>query len=228
MQNSIDISQKHFFFDGYDINNGALSDTSNVINLVQDVISTLEPKNVHTEIIPYFNGKVKKDGGVSAVVLGNDFHFTCHTFSYKNTVFIDIYGIDNCEEKLLPVILKYFPTTNYDLCRDFNNLKGNFGKHAIFELDKPLDYDFAAFSIDTLLQDIEMTPITDVMTSFNDEHSFDILQPIAESHISIHVTNGKTFIDVFSCKNFDDEKIKALFDDSAVGESLVKRGIFYK
>jgi S-adenosylmethionine decarboxylase len=55
-------------------------------------------------------------------------------------------------------------------------------------------------------------------------------QIIAESHISIHSFEDKgwSFIDIFSCKNFDVEKAveftKDIFGDSDVEISLVKRG----
>lgn len=81
-------------------------------------------------IIPYFNGKVKKMGGISATILGDEFHFTCHTFCYLNTVFIDYYGNDNSNKKqeIKKLILDYFKTNNYDLCEENNNIKGKFRK----------------------------------------------------------------------------------------------------
>jgi S-adenosylmethionine/arginine decarboxylase-like enzyme len=56
---------------------------------------------------------------------------------------------------------------------------------------------------------------------------------IAESHISIHVFPGerKAYLDVFSCRFFDREKmvaeLKSFFPGEVVNDALVPRGTAY-
>ena len=124
--------------------------------------------------------------------------------------------------------MKYFPTENYDLC--LKNLgKGNFGKHLIVDganIDWP--YSSCLDFIERVVKEIKMTKINDVITNFKDERNFDILQVIAESHISLHRLNGKTIIDVFSCKDFDEQKVLELIGTSPENVYTVSRGIQYK
>ena len=217
---------KHFFFDGYDIDNNILDDI-NIISMFLNEISEKLTNNEHKPyVIPYFNGKVKEDGGISGIIIGNNFHFTCHTFSYKNTLFIDCYGKNNYDETLLPIIIKYFKTSNFDLCRNNSEKKGNFGKHIIINDTIDITYEQANNLIKTLLKEIKMTPICDVLQNYEDETNFDILQPIAESHIAIHRKEKNTTIDIFSCKTFEDKKILKLIKSKNI--SKVTRGVYFK
>ena len=56
------------------------------------------------------------------------------------------------------------------------------------------------------------------------ENGYDILRPIAESHISIHCYND-CIIDVFSCNNFDEKKIIEILNEIYSIRSI-ERGIF--
>ena len=230
LNNRIDLfdEPKHFFFDGYNIDNNILNNTSLVNEFIQEVSLYFNHSKKQSIIIPYFNGKVKEDGGISAIILGNQFHFTCHTFSYKNTVFIDCYGGTDYEQKLLPIILKYFPTTNFDLCRNNSNENGNFGKHIILKSNERFNYNYAISLIKKILKAIQMTPISELITIFKDDNNFDILQPIAESHISIHVSKDISVIDIFSCKFFEEKNIINLLEDFIQNTTIIRRGINYK
>ena len=74
-----------------------------------------------------------------------------------------------------------------------------------------------------------MTPINNLITSQTSQTQFDILQPIAESHISFHRTNDKMIVDAFSCKYFDEKKLLSLFNPSytTVRTVLVYSGSIY-
>ena len=216
----------HFFFDGYDIDNELLGNISYVTSFIKEITVVTNTNENEVTIVPYFNGKVKEDGGISCLIISKYFHFTCHTFSFKNTVFIDCFGFDNCKEKILPAILKYFKTDNYDLCTE-NKEKGNFGKHAIIS-SKPINYEESIQMIKKIVSEIEMTPINDIITEYTDEQNFDILQLIAESHISIHRNNNNMLVDIFSCKNFDDKKVANLFNESVNSLTIINRGKKYK
>ena len=217
---------QHFFFDGYDIDNELLGNVSYVKSFIKEINIVTNTNEDEVTIVPYFNGKVEEDGGISCLILSKYFHFTCHTFSFKNTVFIDCFGLDNCNEKILPIILKYFKTNNYDLCTE-NQGKGNFGKHAIISCN-PINYEESIQMIKKIVSEIKMTPINDILTSYTDEQNFDVLQLIAESHISIHRKDNNMVVDAFSCKNFDEKKVSELFNESANSITIINRGIKYR
>ena len=216
--------KNRLFYDGYNLDNSLLESKEFMTNLMDEVNQKIFDNKGSILIIPYFNGKIKKDGGYSGIILGNNFHFTCHSFCYKNTVFIDYYGEENQKEKLLNIIFKYFDTKDYDL--GSKDKKGNFGKHIIINT-KPISLSEAKEMVASILKDISMTPINDLIVNENNDYAFDILQPIAESHISFHEYNDELIIDVFSCKYFSVEKLISLINnyDNMIE---VNRGIKYQ
>ena len=218
------MTKRHLFYDGYGLNQDDLASSEFVAGLLNDVKREIFDGEGNITLIPYFNGKVKMDGGVSGVILGKDFHFTCHTFCYKGTVFVDYYGDDNKKDQMLDMLLATFKTDDYDL--GTSDAPGNFGKHVVFSA-APLGLDEAKEKVNSILQSIEMTSISDLLVDAIDDDNFDILQPIAESHISLHQHNGVLNVDVFSCKFFDKEKLLALFD-GCEGAEEVNRGLRYK
>jgi len=220
------IEDKHFFLDGYSLNQALLSNPKNMERVLKRINKIIFRNNGKIILIPYFNGKIKEDGGVSGIVLGNNSHFTCHTFCYKNIVFVDYYGDKTNHELVKNIVLDTYKTKDIDLCKLNSGLKGNFGKHIIVKSNKLYTYDEAKKLIRTILKDIEMTPIKEVITTYKEENEYDLLQPIAESHISIHRKNDDVIVDAFSCKYFDEQKILKLLNVSEF--DMVSRGIRYK
>ena len=72
-----------------------------------------------------------------------------------------------------------------------------------------------------------MIPINEQIINYIDENNYDILQPIAESHISFHRVNNEMVIDAFSCKYFDEKKLLEILNNSK-DFIKVNRGIRYK
>ena len=126
----------NIFFDGYKIKENKLDNEDIILDFLNILNFKIFDNKGKITIVPYFNGKVRKMGGISATILGDNFHFTCHTFCYLGTVFIDYYGHDINEEILIKMILSYFPTSDYDLCKNNNDIKGNFGKQIIINYDE--------------------------------------------------------------------------------------------
>ncbi len=217
---------EHFFFDGYSLKERTLASIDNMKLLINKINEKYFDNRGTIKIIPYFNGKVKIDGGVSGIIIGQNSHFTCHTFCYKETLFIDYFGLKNNHNKIKTDILKIYPTDDYDLCVNNKDLKGNFGKHIIISSTNSYTYNEAIDLIKKILIDIDMTPICDTISIKNSDTCFDLIQPIAESHISIHQTNDSTVIDAFSCKYFDEQKLLAILNSHEYLE--VNRGIKYK
>jgi S-adenosylmethionine/arginine decarboxylase-like enzyme len=214
----------HLFYDGYNLDNAILANPEFVNYVLKLINKHVFCGKGHLTLIPYFDGKVKEDGGVSGIVLGDGFHFTCHTFSYQNTVFVDYFG-DNDKKKLVEtILLAVFNTNDYDM--GSKDIKGNFGKHIIIR-PSILTLDEAKKMVELVLDKIVMTPINKLLICEKDSHNFDILQPIAESHISFHRKNDEMVVDAFSCKYFDVQKFLDLFNTD--GEFIeVNRGLKYK
>lgn len=216
--------KNYLFYDGYDLKNENLENVNYISNFLKEVNEIVFNNEGAITIIPYFDGKIKEDGGVSGIILGSNFHFTCHSFCYKETIFIDYYGNDSKKALVFDLIKRNFKTENFDL--GSTDVKGNFGKHIIIKAF-PLLLDEAINKIKTILKNITMTPISELLIKNEDKTNFDILQPIAESHISFHQHDDLLVIDVFSCKYFDIEKVLELFLKIYDIEEI-NRGIQYK
>ncbi len=216
--------KNHLFYDGYNLNECDLKDKQYIDDFLKKVNKYIFNNKGKITIIPYFNGKVELNGGISGVIVGPNFHFTCHTFCFKNTVFIDYYGDDKQKDILLEMILKTFKTDNYSL--GSKDTPGNFGKHIIIE-SSPIKYYEVAEKINEILEKIKMTSISELLINKANDSCFDVLQPIAESHISIHQHNNKLIMGVFSCKNFNTEKLLQLINNinSVIA---VNRGLQFK
>ena len=217
---------KHFFFDGYSLEEKTLASVNNMESLIKTINEKYFNNQGIIKIIPYFDGKIPADGGVSGTILGQNSHFTCHTFCYKGALFIDYFGSSENHENVKADILTVYITDDYDLCTNNQDLIGNFGKHIIVEKNKPYTFDEALNLIKKILVDIEMTPVCNTITRKTDDINLDMLQVIAESHISIHQTNDKTVIDAFSCKDFDEQKLLKLLDANDYEQII--RGVKYK
>ena len=200
--------KNHLFFDGYSLAEKDLKEEKNVKKLLDEINEKIFNNKGKIKLIPYFDGKIKTDGGVSGLIIGNNFHFTCHTFCYKNTVFIDYFGPETRKKTVLNIILDNFKTDDYDL--GLSDIKGNFGKHIIIH-PKAISLEEAKKKVLLILKEIDMTPICDFIVNEKNNSSFDILQPIAESHISFHRKGDSMVVDAFSCKYFDVEKFLKLF-----------------
>lgn len=216
--------RNHLFYDGYDLENELLENPEFIKNIMEQINQKVFDNRGLISILPYFDGKIKKDGGVSGIIIGDNFHFTCHTFSFKNTVFVDYFGDEAKKEIIQDILFNVFDTKNYDM--GSKNIKGNFGKHIIMS-PKPLNLNESIKMIETILKEIDMTPITKMIINKKDDFNFDILQPIAESHISIHRIDEQMVVDAFSCKYFDVNKLLELFKISS-DYIEVNRGLKYK
>ena len=216
------------FFDGYNIKTSKLDNDSKILEFLHLLNSNIFENKGEITIVPYFNGKIKKMGGISATILGHDFHFTCHTFCFLNTVFIDYYGNDDKKQEIIKMILDWFETNNYDLCENNHSIKGNFGKQLIITCKEKLNFEYAKDLINKIIKNIEMTPIYTLLTNYIDEENFDLLQLIAESHIAIHKKYNDVRIDVFSCKDFNEHNVLKLLKNNKYDIKIVNRGIHFK
>ncbi|MBP1766502.1 MAG: hypothetical protein H6P98_617, partial [Candidatus Aminicenantes bacterium] len=80
----------HFLYDAYNGYRSRLDDIMLVHEFLEEVPLKLGVKAVMPPfVLPYYNGVVPEDCGISAFVFLAGGHFTLHTFSYRGAFFVD-------------------------------------------------------------------------------------------------------------------------------------------
>jgi S-adenosylmethionine/arginine decarboxylase-like enzyme len=214
----------HLMFDGYGVKTSVKLGEINLLNqTINLVLFDLGLKPISPAfLLPYDYGLVPLDEGVSSYIFLTGGHFTIHTFPLRGCYFVDLFVQADISAKRLQTILqKYWPSDLkksrlFDAKRDQDNhsetfdAKSVFGPHVMANvtLNKPLTIEESNRFLETLIHDIDMTPITraySVFDQYKNPQFLSTIVMIAESHLSIHV-NLKTntmYFDIFSCKMFD-------------------------
>ncbi len=244
----------HFVMDAYNGYRSRLDDITLVHEFLEEMPAKLGLKTAMPPfILPYYNGVVPEDCGISAFVFLAGGHFTIHTFSFREAYYVDMVSVAPFDAaKLERIIRETFPAekaASYLLERDskesypdFNEIdeEMDFGPHLFLDFEdyngpKTMDQLFSVF--DTLPFEIGMTPIMRPYVTRNfveDEPVISIMTMIAESHISLHYfeKSGLAYLDLFSCRFFNYEevigKIKQVFNSAVVNETLISRGSKYQ
>lgn len=202
-------------------------------------------------LLPYYNGVVPEDCGVSAFVFLAGGHFTLHTFSFREVYFADMATAAFYDHRrlqsLLEAVLPCEMTTVSRVTRAPGALRdvesdaaNDFGPHLLLDLDdyqgpRTLDDLFDLF--DRLPAAIGMTPIMRpyvVRNATADGPVTSAMTMIAESHISLHVFEAtrRAYFDLFSCRFFDRApvvaRIRAELGGGPMREALVTRGSKYR
>ena len=122
-------------------------------------------------VLPYYNGVVPEDCGISAFVFLAGGHFTLHTFSFRETYFADLVAPDDFDPAKLRALLEaVFPCAvtsvkvveRQELKDSEPDVENDFGPHLFLNIDayqgpKTIDTLFDRF--DRLPAEIGMTPI---------------------------------------------------------------------
>jgi len=243
----------HFLFDAYNGYRSRLDDASLVHEFLEEVplklglVPAMPPF-----VLPYYNGVVPEDCGISSFVFLAGGHITLHTFSYRGAFFLDALAPSAVDaRKLRQVIDAAFPSErhfeNYvnrskgqKLVRPAIDAQRDFGPHLFLDFEDfkgpdTMDALFAYF--DGLPRRVGMTPIIRpyvIRNVVRGEEVLSGLTMIAESHISLHVflKSRRAYFDLFSCSFFDAPKIlKELrrgLQGTLVHQALVSRGSKYK
>lgn len=244
----------HFVYDAYNSYRSRLDDILLVYEVLEEIPLKMGMKTVMPPfILPYYNGVVPEDCGISGFVFLAGGHFTIHTFSYRETYFIDlIYPEIFDSNRLQEIIKSVFPAekvSSFTVERgkrgsflDSNPIdeKLDFGPHLFMDLsnyDSPQLLDELFDIFDILPCKIGMTPIMRpyaVKSKIGQEKVISILTMIAESHISLHYfkESKKAYLDLFSCKFFNYseviDKLKTIFKGTVDNEVLLSRGRKYQ
>ena len=243
----------HFLFDAYNGYRSRLDD----ISLVQEFLEEVPLKlGLHPAmppfVLPYYNGVIPEDCGISSFVFLAGGHVTLHTFSYRGAFFLDMLSpraIDT--EKLRLFIDAAFPsekhfenyvnrTRGQKPARPAIDARRDFGPHLFldfqdFQGPDTMDAIFTYF--DGLPRAVGMTPIIRpyvIKNRIGGQEIISGMTMIAESHIGLHVfkKSRKAYFDLFSCTFFDTKKVRQTISQKLKGriahETLISRGSKYK
>ena len=240
----------HFVMDAYYGYRSRLDDILLVHKILEEIPLKMGLKAVAPPfILPYYDGVVPEDCGISGFVFLAGGHFTIHTFSYRESYFVDVLYPESFDQDKMESLLKNaFPTEKYSahmIERSANknfpleigiDQQMDFGPHLFLDFDnykgpKNLDDLFVLF--DTMPYKIGMTPIIrpyGIKSKIDGKNITSILTMIAESHISLHYFEDtqKAYLDLFSCKFFDYTPVVSTLKDQFNGnvstEILMTRG----
>ncbi|HEX2954120.1 MAG TPA: S-adenosylmethionine decarboxylase [Bacillota bacterium] len=245
----------HFVMDAFRGYRSRLDDVLLVHELLEEIPHQLGMKAVMPPfVLPYYNGVVPEDCGISAFVFLAGGHFTIHTFSYREAYFVDLLTPDPIDAKELErKITNAFPAeiVNSYCAKRGEVMEGlpthiainketDFGPHVMMDLEnykEPLSMDELFERFDKMPYKIDMTPIIRpyaIKGTYNGKKVLSILTMIAESHISLHCfpDEGKAYFDLFSCRFFDYNNvmgtIKKQFNGDIRNETLIARGSKYQ
>jgi S-adenosylmethionine/arginine decarboxylase-like enzyme len=244
----------HFVMDAYHGYRSRLDDILLIKEMLEEIPIKLGIKTVMPPfILPYYNGVVPEDCGVTAFVFLAGGHFTLHTFSFRETYFVDLVTPETFDSAKLEFLLREAMPADkintFCLKRDQKesfpqkieiNEALDFGPHLFLDFKnyqgpKSMDQLFTVF--DTMPLKIGMTPIIrpyTIKNLINGETVTSIITMIAESHISLHYfeKSQKAYMDLFSCRFFKTDKVipklKEMFHSEISNEVLMSRGSKYQ
>ena len=243
----------HFVMDAFNGYRSRLDDIMLVHEILEEIPLKLGMKTVMPPfVLPYYNGVIPEDCGISAFVFLAGGHFTLHTFSFREAYFVDLLCPDSFDAaKLEGLIKSAFPAeriTSNILQREHResyppkieiNESLDFGPHLFLDFKDyqgPQTMDALFELFDTMPFQIGMTPIIRpyvVKNTIGNEKVTSVLTMIAESHISLHYfeESKRAYLDLFSCRFFDYQavisKLKQVFHSEVVNETLIARGSKY-
>jgi S-adenosylmethionine/arginine decarboxylase-like enzyme len=243
----------HFLYDAYNGYRSRLDDILLVHEFLEEVPLKLGAKTVMPPfVLPYYNGVVPEDCGISAFVFLAGGHFTLHTFSYRGAFFVDFLNPGAFNRKRLNGLIDdVFPAQRkFENCinrtagerpvRPAMDVKKDFGPHLFLDIEDysgPETMDGIFAYLDRLPSKIGMTPIIRpyvVKNLVEGQAVVSGLTMIAESHIALHVfrESRRACFDLFSCTFFDTRKvpreIKRDLRGRVARETLISRGSKYK
>ncbi|MCX6733714.1 MAG: S-adenosylmethionine decarboxylase [Candidatus Peregrinibacteria bacterium] len=212
---------RHVMVDGYDGNKHKMGQMANMYGMMRDVLSALKLETLDLpHVIPYFNGKIPMDSGVSGTIIYEGGHMAVHTFNKKETVFADVAYDDQTGEDPMPILREAIRAT-YDPKRIDEFVRGqnqvadpsvipeSFGPHVTFQGALHFTQDTVDWIYEFLKSipaAIDMTPISNPSVR-STKGVKDGMIVIAESHITIHSDKDRNYyFDIFSCKEFDINK----------------------
>lgn len=243
---------QHFIIDGFK----GFRSRFDHIQLAQEV---LEEMSAHLALqpamppflLPYYNGVVAEDCGVSAFVLLRGGHMTLHTFSFREAFFADIVTAEAFDaQRAQQLFSAAYPCeiVNTQLAQRYPgkissvtpDSEADFGPHVFLDLANyagPRSMDDLFDLFDRLPREISMTPIMRpyIIKGETAENGrfISAVTMIAESHIILHIFPDidRAYFDLFSCQFFDYPtviaRIKELLPGDVLNDAIIGRGSKY-
>ena len=97
----------HFVLDAFKSYRSRLDDILLIYELLEEIPQKMGLKVVMPPfVLPYYNGVVPEDCGISGFVFLAGGHFTIHTFSYREAYFADLFYPEKFDSRSLEEALK--------------------------------------------------------------------------------------------------------------------------
>ena len=240
-------------YDSYEGFRSRLDDSYLIHELLEEIPVKLGLEPVMPPfLLPYYNGIVPEDCGVSAFIFLAGGHLTIHTFSFRKAFYLDLLYPKEFDIELLNNMINIaLPSEkshqNYvdrkkslSFGRNDIDQQNDFGPHLFMnfeEFQSPSDMEGLFTLFDSLPEKIGMTPIMRpyvIKSRSEKEEVLSILTMIAESHISLHLflNAREAYLDLFSCSFFDygqvEQKLRQVFKGTVANEILISRGSKYR
>lgn len=229
---------QHFHYDGV----GGFRSRFDDIRLVHEFLEELPDRlgvlpAAPPFLLPYYNGVIPEDAGISSFLFLVGGHVTLHTFSFRESFYFDLVTPRSVDTAATNELLRdAFPCAHvsHGLVRrgletppaPEEHPDEDFGPHLFLDIvdyagPRTMDGLFELF--DHLPELIGMTPIMRPYVVANrlpdGTPSLSAMTMIAESHISLHVfpAEGVAYFDLFSCRFFDPEAVVPTIEDALPG-----------
>src|SRR5262245_35900367 len=197
---------QHFMIDGFRGYRSRFDDVKLVQEILEECPARLGLRPIMPGfLLPYYNGVVPEDCGVSAFVFLRGGHMTLHTFSFRECYFADVLSLEPFDAQRLEAQLQSaLPCSTVTVRSTDRNDRGlgdaatdpanDFGPHVLMEMADyrgPRTMDAMFQLMDSLPRRIGMTPIMRpyVISERTAGHGriLSTMTMIAESHVSLHV-----------------------------------------
>lgn len=218
----------HYAADCYNVNETYAEEMYLVEHMLQELKDEFLGCRCISQVIPVLDEAVKpEDRGISGLIVAPMQHFTIHTFSQRQVAFVDLFSQaashPRAQESLQRIIgSKLGYGCKFAVCTD--NTHSGFGMHRCLRLRGLSYYEAMALNI-AIIGGIGMHPLSECISLVNNASGkYDIIQPIAESHIAIHSDSVETWLDVFSCRAFSETRLTRVIGD--FGASILETGGF--
>lgn len=187
-----------------------LNNAMDIYNFLDSIVEICNLKAVNKPyIIPYYYGKVKNDEGISCLQLLEDGYMTFHVFEHRRIAYFDLRTKVKVDKQIiLDQLTKFAKSKKFYICGD-NKSDTNLADKQVFGPHNFIKLKINEFKVDDMIKllneivkGIGMTPITSTFVESNY-----VIRLIAESHIAITKEKNHILIDIFSCKEYDNNKL---------------------
>jgi len=193
-----------------------LNNQTEIYNFMSSIAMILDEEELYKPVlIPYYHGRNKNDCGISCYSFFNNWggYATFHIFEKRKIAYFDIVSSKKIKREVVEKVKEFCQTKACNIYlkdqRGSQETGNIFGPHffAIGKADKKLTTDDLLDFQTKIINGIKMNPIINPVV-VNTKKSKTIFVAIAESHIALTQKGNGLMIDVFSCKNFDLNKLK--------------------